>query len=189
MCQWLIVICNRKTVAHNLPAEATYTELGVGWHLEMIAVNVWCAGGMGGGLGKWGSVNGGDGGRLLSNLSPIFSWKYWQTQSLWRKPGAHSSISQPSPKRPTLQDLVGVLSKTASSGREKKTISDPFVEYRLLIQMSVCLAATVTTFTEGGLNATAYVYRLLLIAPTLPCMSVTFSRRFLLHSCKSHYPA
>ncbi len=43
----------------------------------MITVNGWCAGGKGGGVEKRGggecSVNGGDGERLLSKLSPAVS--------------------------------------------------------------------------------------------------------------------
>ncbi len=50
--------------------------MGVGKHIEVITVNGWCADGMGGGIEIWGdecSVNGGDGERLLSKLSPTFS--------------------------------------------------------------------------------------------------------------------
>ncbi len=37
------------------------------------------------------SVNGGDAKRLLSKLSPTFSWKHWQKELYKRKPGAYSS--------------------------------------------------------------------------------------------------
>ncbi len=52
--------------------------------IKMITVNGWCAGGMGWvGVGKWRdecSVNGRDGERLLSKLSPTSSWNHWQKE-------------------------------------------------------------------------------------------------------------
>ncbi len=34
---------------HNRPEETKYIEQAVGYHKEMITVNGWCVGGMGGG--------------------------------------------------------------------------------------------------------------------------------------------
>ncbi len=44
---FLIVICNGKIVGHNGPEETTQTEHGVEQQIEMVTVNVRCAGGMG----------------------------------------------------------------------------------------------------------------------------------------------
>ncbi len=73
-----------------------------------------------GGEGDWRdecSVNGGDGQRLLSK--PFLKL---QTKELKRvKPAAYSSISQPSPKRPTFSfgggSCLGVLCRGALLGR------------------------------------------------------------------------
>ncbi len=65
------------------------------------------------GVEKWGdefSVNGGDGERLLSNISATVSWKHWQKELQLRKPGAYSSISLPSLKMQTLS-FGGVVIK------------------------------------------------------------------------------
>ncbi len=56
-------------MGHNGPDETTYIKQGVGLHIEMITFNGWCAGGKGGEC----SINGGDGERLLSKLSPTVS--------------------------------------------------------------------------------------------------------------------
>ncbi len=58
--------------------ETRYNKQGGGFQTEMITVNGWCAVGKGdGGRGNEGggecSINGGDGERLLSKLSPTVS--------------------------------------------------------------------------------------------------------------------
>ncbi len=61
---------------YNGPEETTYIEQGVRLHIEVIAVNWWCAAGMVGGQGKGGdecSLTGRDGEILLSKLSKTFS--------------------------------------------------------------------------------------------------------------------
>ncbi len=63
-------------MGHNGPEEITYTKQGLGQYIKVGTVNEWHAVRGWGGLGNRGdeiSVNGGDGEKLLSTLSPASS--------------------------------------------------------------------------------------------------------------------
>ncbi len=67
------MIYNCKKLGHNRPEETAYAETGSWVTYRDDNCYVWCAGGMGGGVEKWGDEFFVNGGRLLSKMFPTFS--------------------------------------------------------------------------------------------------------------------